>query len=176
MSELKCNIVEDLMPLYIDDLVSESTKEDIENHLNECDNCNKNYERLRQDIILDSRDINLKDGDSENLKIDTLSSIKKYLNKAKYIFIIFSIAVAVEISLRNGGLLTTIPWVIIVPFMLGILYDDYIFIMATVLFFNIVFTSALKNEFLGVWTGLYFLMSAGAGIFLASSIKNFKQR
>ena len=29
MSELKCNLVEDLMPLYIDDLVSDDTKKDI---------------------------------------------------------------------------------------------------------------------------------------------------
>ena len=35
MSKLKCSIVEDLMPLYIEDLLSEETKKEIELHLDE---------------------------------------------------------------------------------------------------------------------------------------------
>ena len=35
MSKLKCSIVEDLMPLYIEDLLNEETKKDIELHLDE---------------------------------------------------------------------------------------------------------------------------------------------
>ena len=92
MSELKCNLVEDLMPLYIDDLVSDDTKKDIEAHLSECETCRSMCEELKKDINLDIREnINLNQEESEKLKTDTLNSINKYLNKIKYIFIIFSI-------------------------------------------------------------------------------------
>ena len=53
MSKLKCNVVEDLMPLYIDDLVSEDTKKDIEFHLSQCEDCRKICNQLKKEINLD---------------------------------------------------------------------------------------------------------------------------
>ena len=175
MSELKCNLVEDLMPLYIDDLVSDDTKKDIEIHLAECEKCRKMYEKLKRNInSYIGKNINLNEEESEKLKTDTLNSIGKYLNKIKYIFIIFSVSVAVGISLLGGGFLSTIPWVIIIPFVLGLLYDEKIFILATVIVANILFTIVMENGFLGVWTGVYFLICSSAGLFLA--IKQLKNK
>lgn len=177
MSELKCNLVEDLMPLYIDDLVSDDTKKDIEIHLAECEKCRKMYEELKRNInSYIGKNINLNEEESEKLKTDTLNSIGKYLNKIKYIFIIFSVSVAVGISLLGGGFLSTIPWVIIIPFVLGLLYDEKIFILATVIVANILFTIVMENGFLGVWTGFYFLICSFAGLFLASAIKQLKNK
>ena len=177
MSELKCNLVEDLMPLYIDDLVSDDTKKDIEAHLSECETCRSMCEELKKDINLDIREnINLNQEESEKLKTDTLNSINKYLNKIKYIFIIFSISVAVGISLLDGGFLSTIPWIIIIPFVLGLLYDEKIFILATVLVVDILFTIAMESGFSGVLTGVYFLICSFAGLFLASAIKQLKNK
>ena len=177
MSELKCNLVEDLMPLYIDDLVSDDTKKDIEAHLSECETCRSMCEELKKDINLDIREnINLNQEESEKLKTDTLNSINKYLNKIKYIFIIFSISVAVGISVLGGGFLSTIPWIIIIPFVLGLLYDEKIFILATVLVVDILFTIAMESGFSGVLTGVYFLICSFAGLFLASAIKKLKNK
>lgn len=177
MSELKCNLVEDLMPLYIDDLVSDDTKKDIEAHLSECETCRSMCEELKKDINLDIREnINLNQEESEKLKTDTLNSINKYLNKIKYIFIIFSISVAVGISVLGGGFLSTIPWIIIIPFVLGLLYDEKIFILATVLVVDILFTIAMESGFSGVLTGVYFLICSFAGLFLASAIKQLKNK
>ena len=175
MSELKCNVVEDLMPLYIDDLVSHDTKKDIEEHLSECQACRSMCEELKKDINPDIREnINLNEEESAKLKTDTLNSISKYLNKIKYIFIIFSVSVAVGISLLGGGFLSTIPWIIIIPFVLGLLYNEKIFILATVIVANILFTIVMENGFLGVWTGVYFLICSFVGLFLASAIKQLK--
>ena len=44
MSKLKFIIVEDLMPLYIEDLLSEETKKEIELHLDECEDCKEVYD------------------------------------------------------------------------------------------------------------------------------------
>ena len=52
MSKLKCSIVEDLMPLYIEDLLSEETKKEIELHLDECEDCKEVYDELKEDVNL----------------------------------------------------------------------------------------------------------------------------
>ena len=125
MSKLKCSIVEDLMPLYIEDLLSEETKKEIELHLDECEDCKEVYDELKEDVNLGyEKKIDLKEDEYEELKTDTLDSIKNYLNKIKYILIIFSMAVSVGISILGNGFLSTIPWIIIIPFVLGLLYKE----------------------------------------------------
>jgi len=104
MSKLKCSIVEDLMPLYIEDLLNEETKKDIELHLDECEDCKEVYDELKKGVNLEyEKNMDLKEDEYEELKTDTLNSIKNYLNKIKYILIIFSIAVSVGISILGHG-------------------------------------------------------------------------
>ena len=38
-NEINCEIIKDLLPLYVDKLVSEETKNIVEEHIEECDNC-----------------------------------------------------------------------------------------------------------------------------------------
>ena len=86
MSKLKCSIVEDLMPLYIEDLLNEETKKDIELHLDECEDCKEVYDELKKGVNLEyEKNMDLKEDEYEELKTDTLNSIKNYLNKIKYI-------------------------------------------------------------------------------------------
>ncbi len=44
--KLDCYIVKDLLPIYIDKLTSNKTDKDIKDHLQECENCNKEYEQM----------------------------------------------------------------------------------------------------------------------------------
>lgn len=44
--KIKCNIIKDLLPLYVEQLVSEESKVDIEEHLQECDQCRKIYQEM----------------------------------------------------------------------------------------------------------------------------------
>lgn len=39
--KLNCKIVEDLLPLYVDNVCSEQSKQAVEEHLKECENCRK---------------------------------------------------------------------------------------------------------------------------------------
>jgi len=41
-----CNIIKDLLPLYIDNVCSEDSKKLIENHLKDCNECNKELESI----------------------------------------------------------------------------------------------------------------------------------
>ena len=175
MSKLKCSIVEDLMPLYIEDLLSEETKKEIELHLDECKDCKEVYDELKEDVNLGyEKKIDLKEDEYEELKTDTLDSIKNYLNKIKYILIIFSMAVSVGISILGNGFLSTIPWIIIIPFVLGLLYKENMLIIATALIFNILFNIILQKPDCIIFTSIYILLCTGAGLFLADSIKNLK--
>lgn len=175
MSKLKCSIVEDLMPLYIEDLLSEETKKEIELHLDECEDCKEVYDELKEDVNLEyEKKVDLKEYEYEELKTDTLDSIKNYLNKIKYILIIFSMAVSVGISILGNGFLSTIPWIIIIPFVLGLLYKEDILIIATALIFNVLFNIVLQSAYAIIFDSIYILLCTGAGLFLAYSIKNLK--
>ena len=175
MSKLKCSIVEDLMPLYIEDLLNEETKKDIELHLDECEDCKEVYDELKKGVNLEyEKNMDLKEDEYEELKTDTLNSIKNYLNKIKYILIIFSMAVSVGISILGNGFLSTIPWIIIIPFVLGLLYKENMLIIATALIFNILFNIVLQSAYAMIFDSIYILLCTGAGLFLAISIKNLK--
>lgn len=45
-----CDIVKDLMPLYIDDLLSDNSKKFVEDHINSCGYCRSYYEKLSKEI------------------------------------------------------------------------------------------------------------------------------
>ena len=46
----ECDIVKDLMPLYIDDLLSEISKRFVEDHINSCESCRAYYEKLSKEV------------------------------------------------------------------------------------------------------------------------------
>lgn len=48
--KVACHIVRDLLPLYEEQLVSEESRRDLEEHLKECKECNEMYERSVSDI------------------------------------------------------------------------------------------------------------------------------
>ncbi len=45
----ECNIITDLIPLYVEDMVSEDTKVFVEEHIYQCENCQKQLEKLQSD-------------------------------------------------------------------------------------------------------------------------------
>jgi len=49
-NKLDCKIVEDLLPLYYDGVVNDTTKNAVEDHLNDCDKCKAEYEKYSKDI------------------------------------------------------------------------------------------------------------------------------
>ncbi len=47
---LDCKIVEDLLPLYYDGAVNDTTKNAVEDHIDSCDKCKAEYEKYSKDI------------------------------------------------------------------------------------------------------------------------------
>lgn len=67
MSEINCNIVKDLMPLYIDGIVSDETAGEIQEHIEQCNECQEEYKALTQNLTLPSN-TNIQQENSRALK------------------------------------------------------------------------------------------------------------
>lgn len=48
---MKCDVIKDLLPLYIENLCSEESKQVVEEHLEQCKECRQEYIQLRGDYI-----------------------------------------------------------------------------------------------------------------------------
>lgn len=80
MSKEICYLVKDLLPLYIDDLCSEDSTKIIKNHLENCSECNKEYERLANQPeikVVNDNSTELIKGVSKRFKEDKKKAIIK---------------------------------------------------------------------------------------------------
>ena len=44
-----CSLIEDLLPLYVEDMVTETSKKEIEEHLKECDRCSEILRSIKEE-------------------------------------------------------------------------------------------------------------------------------
>ncbi len=58
----KCNLIKDILPLYVEDMVSTDTREFVSEHLEHCEKCRAEFERMRKpaDFIPDTDIVPLK--------------------------------------------------------------------------------------------------------------------
>jgi hypothetical protein len=94
MSKINCSLIKDLLPLYIDELCSNESTEIIKNHLEVCEECNKEYKQLKNEPIL--KEVN--DNSSELIK-GVGNMFKKDKKKAvlKTLAIILAIVIVISI-------------------------------------------------------------------------------
>lgn len=83
----ECDLVKDLLFSYNDNILSNTSKELVEEHLKKCDECKKILEEIKQDS-----------NDKKQIKeIDFLKSIKKNINKKNIIILIVFIFLVIII-------------------------------------------------------------------------------
>lgn len=83
MREINCNIINDLMPLYVDDVLSKDSKEMLEEHISGCQSCKETLEKMRSDVpIVEEKDVK------------PLKKIRKKLLARSVIIMILLIALA----------------------------------------------------------------------------------
>ncbi len=83
----ECDIVQDLLFSYNDGVLSETSKELVEEHLKKCDKCKKNLEEIKQESI-----------EKKQVKeIDFFKRIKKNINKKNIIILVFFIILTIVI-------------------------------------------------------------------------------
>lgn len=79
-NDLQCNIVKDLLPLYMDELTSEETNSFIKKHLEECPNCRNEYRTFKAELSNSANRSN----DTKIQEIDYLKKINIY-QKMNYV-------------------------------------------------------------------------------------------
>ncbi len=91
MDEKNCAIIKDLLPLYVDHVCSEESKEIVELHLKECKNCNDLYHMMKTEVKV-----------SEDTDSSVIKGVKKriFIEKlAIAVLVIVVIAGAVSFAL-----------------------------------------------------------------------------
>ncbi len=78
MSKISCDVMGDLLPLYVDDVVSEDTRHLVEEHLSSCSTCQAKLDEMRQPVRLpDFQDVQAQDA-------QTLKGLKKRLRHRRH--------------------------------------------------------------------------------------------
>ncbi len=79
-----CNVIRDLLPLYVDEVCSIESRKMIEEHLKECSECKAYMESMSDDVPKENKIIRV-DPENENRKASSLRNIKKKIQR-KQIF------------------------------------------------------------------------------------------
>ncbi len=85
-----CDIIKDLLPLYCDGVCSDASKKAVEEHLEECDECNK----VCKSLTVDSFCPMIKSDEEEN-KVRFMKDVKNKILFKKIIFAVICVAVTV---------------------------------------------------------------------------------
>lgn len=94
--DTKCDVIKDLLPLYVDGICSEESRKLVSNHLNCCEECLKLYELMKSPMSVDSSN---SDNDFENQQIESLKKVHKKQKKKKTIIITLSAIAGVIVTI-----------------------------------------------------------------------------
>lgn len=92
MDKLNCYVVKDLMPLYVDDVLSEETARDVRSHLQDCGSCREEYESLSKELVLPSSP----EVQMENSRV--LNEFKRKWNLKKIVISAVSVGVTLALT------------------------------------------------------------------------------
>lgn len=106
MNKINCNIIGDLLPLYVDGAVSEDTKKLVEKHLAECEACKKAAEEMGKELVLPVHET------VAAAETSFLQKMKKTWKKGRIRTAVISVAVTAVVILGSYMALTFPQWVI----------------------------------------------------------------
>ena len=93
MNKVSCDIINDILPLYLDDVVSEDTKHMVEEHLTYCSDCAVKAERMKCDI---EKEIKKKTEENEK---QSLLAVKQRIKKKRLIIAVVTGVIAALVIL-----------------------------------------------------------------------------
>ena len=89
-----CSIVQDLLPLYAEDLLREETKEFVDEHLAQCEACRAELAALKADVT------------PAPVNAQPLRSLKKQLRRKKFTAVLLAVALALTLATAGFAYLT----------------------------------------------------------------------
>ncbi len=120
--ELACEIVKDLLPLYVDGIVSEVSKKSIENHLEYCTGCKELYYNMAFHLEMETTPTEVSD-------------VRRFLKKTKKMYLLYGlgglsfiavlVCMIVDLAVNKG-----ITWSLIVG-SACLFADAFIYVLST---------------------------------------------
>lgn len=98
--KMSCNIIEDLLPLYVDDMVSEDSRKLVEEHLKECPSCRKMQEEMVKENRLSATGNRSNSEKTNKTEAESLKKIRRRIRKKR----IASVILAVILVVAAGGI------------------------------------------------------------------------
>lgn len=98
--KMSCNIIEDLLPLYVDDMVSEDSRKLVEEHLKECPVCRKMQEEMVKENHLSAAGNRSNSAKTNKTEAKALKKIRCRIRKKR----IASVILAVVLVVAAGGI------------------------------------------------------------------------
>lgn len=100
---MKCEIANDLLTLYVEDLCSPETRKEVEAHLGECPECSKKLEHYRKELKnevsnIGEADDEKKDAVSEMAEIEPMKKVKKKMKRSKWKIAVLSLVLLVMLA------------------------------------------------------------------------------
>lgn len=92
MEEISCRVIQDILPLYVDEVVSSDTKLLVREHLEKCESCRRDAENMRRNIGA---------ADLENFEreqAETLKNLKRSLKQKRIKTAVISVILAVVLA------------------------------------------------------------------------------
>ncbi|WP_226672050.1 zf-HC2 domain-containing protein [Rossellomorea aquimaris] len=97
MRDVPCEIIEDLMPLVVDDVCSEESRETVEEHLVHCKQCQLKWQRMKADLpIAEKKSI---DATADDRVIKGMASTWKKGKKKSFLKGVFLSALSIAVLL-----------------------------------------------------------------------------
>lgn len=106
MNKINCNVIGDLLPLYVDGAVSEDTKKLVEEHLAECEECKKTAEDMGKELVLPVHET------VAAAETSFLQKMKKNLTKRKILTAVVSVLVTAVVFVGGYAAMILPEWVI----------------------------------------------------------------
>ncbi len=97
-----CDLIQDLLPLYLDGVCSEESKKAVEKHLSECSGCKELYNAMRE---TDGIEINAHNADRERQKAASFRAIKKKMFLRQLFAAFSAVVLLAAISFAAIGIL-----------------------------------------------------------------------
>ena len=87
--KISCNVIEDLLPLYVDEAASEDSRQLVEEHLKGCSSCRKMLEEIKKDNQLGT-DHRISPEENKKAEIQSLKNIRKRILRKRILSVILA--------------------------------------------------------------------------------------
>lgn len=87
----ECSVVQDVLPLYLENMVSEGTKVFVEEHLESCSDCTAEWERLKSEKQMDAAGTPQRERDVKVIMAVKKKIVKRLLKAVAAVCLVFAV-------------------------------------------------------------------------------------